>query len=197
MKKILTVTLFFLVISVQAQFLDTKIEFKNGTVKKGLMKKIKNAFIEKISFKESQNAKIIEFENYSIKQITLYNKKNPDIIYIYEYMLVDTYLKKNGGIKFKEKRIWLLMRYKLDNLKLYAYKPGQSFLYQTVSGAIQTLYYAKRNNEKKATFIAVNTAGNYYLKRKGSDYFSDYPELSLKLKKKKLKTKHIMKIVEV
>ena len=174
---------------IAGDFLSGKLVFKDGKELKGLIKPI-NPTDEEIVFKSSETSKKEEYESNLIERIYIFFPRETA-----EYVRLKTY---NTSHKKIYPAVWLMVLEKGYTSLYFALVDGG----MSMSGSIipsDKYWFCHRPDEPAASpvsWVIGKINANMFFKLKASKYFSDYLELSEKIKNKTYKYDQINFVVK-
>ncbi len=188
MKKIIYILAFLVALPMVAQKQEAILHFKDSTVLKGLAK---ITHTKGILFKKAKGEEKIEYTFEELKYIEIKEKKKSKEFTTYSYRI----LPESGYTLLKQIEVGKVNLYKFFDV-FHSSKSGPNGSMTSKSSSISRYYIAKENEETLTNLGINGLEFGKRFKKNASSYFSDCPELVLKIKKRKFKKKHIQDVVK-
>ncbi|HBK71633.1 MAG TPA: hypothetical protein DDZ39_08275 [Flavobacteriaceae bacterium] len=171
-----------------AQKQEAILYFKDSTILKGLAKITHSKGIQ---FRTEKGEEKTEYSFEELKYIEIKEKKKSKEFTTYSYRI----LPESGYTLLKQIEVGKLNLYKFFDV-FHSSKSGPNGSMTTKSSSISRYYIAKENEEILTNLGINGLEFGKRFKKNASNYFSDCPELVLKIQKKKFKKKHIVEVVK-
>jgi hypothetical protein len=178
-----------------ANFIPAELRFTDGKSLKGLAKFPDKPFDKAISFKSKENAEAVSYSSESLKTLIFFFEDGTvefDRVMIYPSLLNG---KKTAG------PYWLEVVERGYATLYFGLREGSTVVRSGVSSTTgaDKFWYCMRPNEEAAeviSWVIGKVNANETFRREAQKYFSDYPELSKKIKDKIYKYDQIVETVQ-
>ncbi len=120
-RKVLLISILFLAVSTQAQWVKATVTFKNGDSKNGFIKKFDKVDTKTVQFKTHLKDRRVKFKSIDLKSVEFVTKKGKTGKFVF---LKEAYFKnKKGDLKIAKKENWFALYYEGD-FQLLDYNDG-------------------------------------------------------------------------